>query len=81
MKLLIVLNFFLITRISLSTTNFLNKFFGTPMGSPISPLFADIVMDDLENDCLRILKDNHNCSSLFYYKYIDDTISCVQKKH
>ena len=30
------------------------QIFGTPMGSPISPLFADIVMDDLENDCLRI---------------------------
>ena len=34
------------------------QIFGTPMGSPISPLFADIVMEDLENDCLRILKIN-----------------------
>ena len=33
------------------------KIFGTPMGSPISPLFADIFIDDLENDCLQILKD------------------------
>ena len=50
------------------------------MGSPISPLFADMVMDDLESDCLRILKDSHNCSFLFYYRYTDDTILCVQKK-
>ena len=28
------------------------QIFGTPMGSPISPLFADIVMDDLEKSCL-----------------------------
>ena len=53
------------------------QIFGTPMGSPISPLFADIVMDDLENDCLRILKDKHNCSPLFYYTFVDDTILCV----
>ena len=47
--------------------------FGTPMGSPISPLFADIVMNDLENNCLRIV--------IFYYGFVDDTILCVQKKY
>ena len=57
------------------------QIFGTPMGSPISPLFADIVIDDLENDCLRILKDKHNCSPLFYYRFVDDTILCVKKKY
>ena len=51
------------------------KIFGTPMGLPILPLFADIIMD-----CLRILKDKHNCSTLFYYWFVDDTILCVQKK-
>ena len=56
------------------------QIFGTPMGFPISPLFADMVMDDLESDYLRILKDNHNGSPLFYYRYVDDTILCVQKK-
>ena len=56
------------------------QIFGTPMGLPISPLFADIVMDGLENDCLRILKDKHNCSPLFYYRFVDDTILCEQKK-
>ena len=48
--------------------------------TPISPLFADIVMDDLENDCLRILQDKYNCSPLFYYRFVDDTILCVQNK-
>ena len=56
------------------------QIFGTPVGSPISPLFADIVMDNLENDCLRILKDKHNCPPLFYYRFVDDTILCVQKQ-
>ena len=35
------------------------------MGSPISPLFADIVMDDLETDCLKILKENDDIIPLF----------------
>ena len=56
------------------------QIFGTLMGSPISPIFTDIVIDDLENDCLRILKDKHNCSPLFYYRFVDDTILCVQKQ-
>ena len=37
---------------------------GTPMGSPISPLFADIVMDDLETYCLRSLNENHYFTSV-----------------
>lgn len=52
---------------------------GTPMGSPISSLFADIVMDDLESDCLHNLKNKHNCIPLFYYRYVDDTILCIHK--
>ena len=58
---------------------------GTPMGSPISPLFADIVMDNLEMYYLRILKDNHDVNPLFYplfyFRDEDDTIMCINKKH
>ena len=50
------------------------------MDSPISPLFADIVMDDLENDCFRILKDKYNCSPSFYYRFVDDYILYVKNK-
>ena len=59
--------------------NIYSQIFGTSMGSPISALFADIVMDELENDCLRILKDKHNCSPSLYYRFIDATILCIQK--
>ena len=37
-------------------------------------------MNDLENDCLRIFKDKYNCSPLIYYRFVNDTILCVQKK-
>ena len=51
------------------------------MGSPISPLFADMVMDDLESNCLQNLKENYNVKTLFYFRYVDDTTMCINKKH
>ena len=51
------------------------------MGSPISPLFADMVLDDLETHCLKNLEDNYNVKPLFYFRYVDDTIMCINKKH
>ena len=50
-----------------------------PMGSPISSLFGDIVMEDLQTECLKILTENHNCTPLFYYRYVDDTILSIKK--
>ena len=38
-------------------------------------------MDDLEMFCLRILKDNHDVNPLFYFRYVDDMIMCINKKH
>lgn len=54
------------------------QIFGTPMGSPSSPVFADLVMTDLEVACLRKLKENFNCIPLFYFRYVDDTIMCIK---
>jgi len=39
------------------------------MGSPLSPILADIVMDDLETQCLSIL-DTFNVYT--FYQYVDD---------
>ena len=61
--------------------NYYRQIEGTPMGSPISPLFANMVMDDLEMNCLSTLKEKHNVNPLLYFRYVDDTIMCINKKH
>ena len=58
---------------------FYKQIFGTPMGSPVSPFFADIVMDDLENDCFKILKSQYNISPCFYKRYVDDSLMIIHK--
>jgi len=42
--------------------------FGTPIGSPLSLIVADIVMQDLENYTLNALK----LDLIFYVRYVDD---------
>jgi len=44
--------------------------FGTPMGSPLSPILADIVMQDLESQAIMEL----NIHLPFYYRYVDDIV-------
>jgi len=44
--------------------------FGTPMGSPLSPIIADLVMCDLEENILNSL----NVKPILYYRYVDDII-------
>ena len=41
--------------------------FGTPMGSPLSPIIIDIVMQDIEEIALKIL----SAQPLFYFRYVD----------
>lgn len=42
--------------------------FGTPMGSPLSPIIADIILQDFEKRALISL----NFSPSFYVRYVDD---------
>lgn len=44
---------------------------GLAMGSPLSPLMADIFMDNFESE--NVVKDPN---ILFYYRYVDDIIIC-----
>ena len=44
--------------------------FGTPMGSPLSPIITDIVMQDLEEIALKKL----SAQPLFYFRYVDDIL-------
>jgi len=45
------------------------QIFGTPMGSPLSLIIAD-VLQDLEKKALNKI----NVNILFYYRYVDDVI-------
>ena len=45
------------------------------MGSPLSPILADLVMDDLETHCLKSLG---SCVSM-YYRYVDDIFAIVPR--
>jgi len=49
--------------------------FGTPMGSPLSPILADLVMQDLETYALKKL----GMEIPFYYRYVDDIALAVPR--
>ena len=51
--------------------------FDTPMGSPISPVIADLVMRRLETMSLMSL----NFDILFYYRYVDDICTAMSPSH
>jgi len=48
--------------------------YGTSMGSSLSPIMAEIVMQDLEDNILKTL----NLFTLFYYRYVDDIVFAAQ---
>jgi len=51
------------------------QIFGSPMGSPLSPILADLIMDDLEINCLTKLDFKlHN-----YYRYVDDIFLIIPR--
>jgi len=52
------------------------QIFGTPMGSPLSPIVADLVMRDLEEHVLNSL----NIRPSLYYRYVDDIILTAPKE-
>ncbi|XP_018399364.1 PREDICTED: uncharacterized protein LOC108777067, partial [Cyphomyrmex costatus] len=73
----IPLNEFLIAfKLVLNSTFFIfnkkvyKQIFGTPMGSPLSPIVADMVMQDFEETAISLLPIHLN----FYYRYVDDII-------
>ena len=49
---------------------------GSPMGSFMSPLFANLVMNMLETECLAQL----DYQQLFYLRYVDDILLCIPKE-
>ena len=49
------------------------QLFGTPMGSPMSPILAQIVMDF----ALDSIIPNLNFMPPFIYKFVDDIVTCI----
>jgi len=49
---------------------FYKQIFGTPMGSPLSPIVANMVLQDLERKAL----DGLNFSVPLYFRYVDDIL-------
>ena len=43
------------------------------MGSPVSSVFADIVLEGLESSCLQRL----DFKPTFFYRYVDDIVTCI----
>jgi len=51
------------------------QIFGMLMGSPLSPILANIVLQDLEQEILT----SNNIVVSFYFRYVDDIILSVHK--
>ncbi|XP_046601397.1 uncharacterized protein LOC124295445 [Neodiprion lecontei] len=49
--------------------------YGLPMGSPLSPILSDLVLDDLEQHCLNKL----DFKPSFFFRYVDDIITAVPR--
>jgi len=69
------------TRLILDSTFFTfnhisyKQIFGTPMGSPLSPIISDIVLQDLEFEALKFLP----FEIPIYYRYVDDILLAAHR--
>ena len=52
------------------------QIFGMPMGSPLSPILANIVLQDFEQEIIT----TNNIISSFYFRYVDDIVLAVYKE-
>lgn len=55
------------------------QIYGMPMGSPLSPTIANIVLDDLLDETLKLLNEEM-IEIKVIYKYVDDFFAIIKKK-
>ncbi|XP_067216467.1 uncharacterized protein [Linepithema humile] len=53
------------------------QIFGTPMGSPLSPIIAEFMLQDLENSAIERLP----YKLPFYFRYVDDILFTAPENH
>lgn len=58
---------------------FYKQKFGIPMGSPISPVVANIVLERIEKDALEKLR-TRGIVPRFFKRYVDDCLLCARKE-
>ncbi|KAJ8977068.1 hypothetical protein NQ317_017230 [Molorchus minor] len=72
-KLIQLIEFLFDSTVFSFSDNIYKQILGMPMGSPVSPILAQYVMDDLIEDCLNKL----NFHVPFLKKYVDDLILSI----
>lgn len=79
-KFLKILNFCLIeNNYFMYADKLFHQVFGMPMGNPLSPTIADIVLDSLFNDTLAELREE-NIHFKYITKYVDDILAVIKIK-
>lgn len=59
---------------------FYKQTFGVPMGSPLSPVVASLVMERLEQESMRTLEEKQ-ISIKVYRRYVDDCFCIAKEAH
>ena len=72
-----VITFILNNNFFQFNNTYYKQIFGSAVGSPVSPILVDIVMQDFENEALSKL----GFSVPFYFRYVDDILICLSNQH
>ena len=71
-----ILNFIFDSNYLFLNNSYYKQIFGTPMGSTISPILVNFVLDDLVSDCLQYMP----FYVPFVKRYVDDLILALPKR-